>query len=396
MRKVQSLTVEDDTELCVHKPDKPAAAGAGVYRPVAESALDWIWIVSPERRLTFSNSAVRSLLGYDTQEVLGKDFLPLIHGDDSDLIRRMFQIAVRQKRGWTDMSAKWLHKDGSVRFFESKAQAILNNRGDLLGFTGVDRDVTERRNSEAEIRNAHRELEKLVGQRTEELIRAHGRLEQEIAERRRAEARIQASLKEKELLLKELHHRVKNNLQLISSLLSLQANHVTDPRSRELFRVNRNRVRSMAMIHERIYRSADLAGVDFARHVRGTVRDLAQCYGTRSDRVELCVDIEDVSLGVDMAIPCGMVINELVTNALKHAFPDGRPGRICVRFKSAGDHFELTVADDGCGMGQAVDAPRPGSLGLELVRTLTDQLSGQVTVRNDDGTAMTITFPKKR
>src|SRR5271157_3436234 len=218
-------------------------------------------------------------------------------------------------------------------------------------------------------------------------------LREENSERKRAEEQLQASLAEKDVLLKEVHHRVKNNLQLISSLLSLQAARIEDPAVAELFAESRNRVRSMALVHENLYRAGNFARISMATHVQNLCAHLTRAYGVHSRRVELAIRIGDVQLDLDRAVTCGLIVNELVSNALKHAFPDGRAGRVCVELQPLGDKQQvLVVGDNGIGLRPDLDPRRSDSLGLQLVDDLTQQLHGTIVVNRDGGTTFTITF----
>jgi two-component sensor histidine kinase/DNA-binding response OmpR family regulator len=210
--------------------------------------------------------------------------------------------------------------------------------------------------------------------------------------RKRAEKQIWTALQEKEVLLKEIHHRVKNNLQIISSLLDLQSDYIEDEQTRQLFQESRNRVKSMALIHERLYRAQDLAKVDFAEYIQSLARDVFRSYRTHATGIALRVNVEDVFLGVDTAIPCGLMINELVSNALKYAFPDGRGGEICVELFSDNGQFTLAVRDNGVGFPKDLDFRNTESLGLKLVVTLVKQLKGTIALHRDGGTAFEIKF----
>ncbi len=250
-----------------------------------------------------------------------------------------------------------------------------------------------RRQADA-LRRAHDELEARVRKRTAELANANAALTAEIAERRQAEAKVRESLKEKEVLLKEIHHRVKNNLQVVSSLLRLQAAGIKDEATAALFHESQSRVRSMALIHEELYRAGNLARVDFASYLRRLLPDLARSYrADASEKVDLKIEAANVSLPVDRAIPCGLIVNELITNALKHAFPNGRPGSILVRLAAQEQQTMLKVRDDGIGFPADVDFRQSRSLGLQLVCTLTNQLGGTINLERDNGTEFVITFP---
>jgi two-component sensor histidine kinase len=216
----------------------------------------------------------------------------------------------------------------------------------------------------------------------------------DVTERKRAEERLRASLREKEALLQEIHHRVKNNLQIVSSLLALQAARSDEPVVQEFARENQNRVRSMALIHERLYRSADLAQIDLAAHVETLCVHLFRSYGADLGRIALHMDVARTSLDLDRAIPCGLIINELVSNALKYAFPGDRAGCVAVSVSAGADRcYTLLVQDDGVGLPPGLDVRQTASLGLWLVCSLTRQLGGDLSVESGAGTTFRVRFP---
>ena len=211
---------------------------------------------------------------------------------------------------------------------------------------------------------------------------------QDISDRKAAEEKLRRSLDEKEVLLREIHHRVKNNLQVISSLLHAQARDVDDAAVAARFQDTRERIRSMAAIHDQLYQSGDLSQVDFDAYLKGLVDELFRSHRTRTIESELRVDA--ATLPIDQAIPAGLIVNELVSNALEHAFPDGGPGTVAVRFRASADDATLEVSDTG----QGTDALQNGtSLGLRLVRGLARQLRGTLQTRTTDGVTVTLTFP---
>jgi PAS domain S-box-containing protein len=215
----------------------------------------------------------------------------------------------------------------------------------------------------------------------------------QFVERRRAEERIKASLAEKEVLLKEIHHRVKNNMQVISSLLSLQADHISDPKVLELFEDSQHRIQSMALVHETLYQSHDLSQVNLGTYLHELADELWRSYGTRAQQVRLSFQAEEILVGIDTAIPCGLIVNELVSNALKHAFPDGRAGEVRIRLrKGTRSTYVLAVHDTGIGLPEDVDLRQAESLGLRLVTSLTEQLSGSMEVERIGGTRFTLSL----
>jgi len=238
--------------------------------------------------------------------------------------------------------------------------------------------------------------EVLTQTRNELAQRAH-ELQVELAQRRRAEERITQSLREKEVLLQEIHHRVKNNLQVISSLLELQSGHVSDEGAREMLRDSQNRIHSMALAHERLYAGEDLAQIDLRDYIEDLCGRLVHSQVADRGMVTLHTDVADLSLDVATAIPLGLIVNELVTNALKHAFPDEHGGSIRVSLQLAADNqCLLSVADNGVGFAASVDLSNPTSLGLKLVHTLVRQLHGQLDMKTDGGTSFSVVFPRER
>jgi two-component sensor histidine kinase/CheY-like chemotaxis protein len=211
--------------------------------------------------------------------------------------------------------------------------------------------------------------------------------------KRRAEERIRASLREKEVLLQEIHHRVKNNLQVVSSLLGLQSKRTKDAEVREMLRNTQNRIKSMALIHEKLYQAESMARIDFADYLRSLLSHLHVSHAVNGQDVLLKADVEDVPVSIDIAVPCGLMINELVTNALKHAFPEGRRGEISVGLQAeAGQQLVLTVTDNGVGFPKDFDIRDPASLGLQLVNGMTHQLGGTLELVGGHGTTFRISF----
>ena len=216
---------------------------------------------------------------------------------------------------------------------------------------------------------------------------------QDITERKQAETQIKLSLKEKEILLQEIHHRVKNNLQVISSLLNLQAGYLNDQQAFDLLQDSQNRVRSMALIHEKLYQSPDLARIDIAEYIRNLVTYLIRSYRVDTEKINLIIKADNISLGVDLAVPCGLILNELVSNSFKYAFPNGKIGKIYIELSANRDgQFTLTVGDNGVGLPPDINFQRTTSLGLQLVNTLVEQLDGTIKLDNTRGTEFEITF----
>lgn len=215
----------------------------------------------------------------------------------------------------------------------------------------------------------------------------------DFTERKRAEKALVESLKEKEVLLREIHHRVKNNMQIISSLLRLQAGTLKDHDAKTIFQSCQDRIRSMSLVHEKLYMSKSLSGINFLDYINSLTSSLFQINKVSSDLIQLKLDIEEVFFDIQTAIPCGLILNELISNSLKYAFPLGRKGTIEISLASLGNNFyRLIVKDDGIGFSQEVDFENPEFFGIQIVKLLTDQLGGEVLLKRDFGTTFEISF----
>jgi PAS domain S-box-containing protein len=219
-------------------------------------------------------------------------------------------------------------------------------------------------------------------------------LANDVTELKQAENQIMASLKEKEVLLKELHHRVKNNMQIISSMLKLQLDYITDPTALEFFRSSHNRVKTMALVHEKLYKSDNLARIDFSEYVRSLTIYLLGYYRINTNRISIKSDVKDILMDINTAIPCGLIINELFSNSLKHAFPNEKKGEIIISFTSENDENTLIISDNGIGLPDDFDLENPRSLGLQLLNALVKQLHGKIQIHTNEFTTFQITFKK--
>jgi len=217
---------------------------------------------------------------------------------------------------------------------------------------------------------------------------------------RQAEEDIRVSLKEKETILKEIHHRIKNNFQVVCSVLSLQSQYIQDETVLDMFMETQDRVRAMALIHEKLYKADDVGRMDFKEYLENLVHGLFWSYGTDPNRVKMKINVEDISLGMELTVPCGLIINELVSNSLKHAFPQSWEGVGTINIalqKNKDDDIELVVQDNGVGIPKDLDLRKADSFGLELVTILAeDQLNGSVNLDRGKGTKFLIKFKRKK
>ena len=216
----------------------------------------------------------------------------------------------------------------------------------------------------------------------------------DISERKQHARRLEALQRQKDVLLKEVYHRVKNNFMIISSLLHLQSNKINDESSRSLFRESRDRVQTMALIHQQLYQSSDLASVDFKSYLQLLIKNLYQSYGVTPEKIQLIQNLQEIPVGINKAIPCGLIINELLTNAFKYAFPKNRSGFVRIDFQHGGsNNVRLSVSDNGVGLPNEIKVKKSHSLGLQIVTMLTRQIQGRLSVKRKCGTCVTVIFP---
>lgn len=323
------------------------------FRNLVENANDAIYIIRPEG-FQYVNPAFERLSGYSSKEICKKtfNFWNIIHPDDVKMIKKREDARRAEKEVPSRYEFRILAKDGSVRIVEP-ATVNIGEKGEAK-VMGILRDVTNRI---------------------------------------QAEETMKVSLREKEVLLREIHHRVKNNMQIISSLLRLQSRTVKDKEIVEKFKESQNRIRSMALIHEKLYQTEDLTRINFAQYVRSLTVHLFHTYRVNPNVIKMITEVKDVYLDINRAIPCGLVLNELVSNALKHAFPDNKKGAVRVKlFTGKQKKNKLIVSDNGIGLPPDVNFREPETLGLQLVNDLVRQVDGTIRLERTSGTAIHITF----
>ena len=304
--------------------------------------------------ITYSDNLER-LYGLvpNTYEATQETLLARVHPEDRELVRQANQRSLETGEE-SKIEFRVIWPDGSIHWLESKCQVFYDERGNPVRQIGISLDICDRK---------------------------------------QADAQIQASLQEKEILLQEIHHRVKNNLQIVSSLLDLQSDSIQEPATLELFRESQNRVKSMALVHEKLYQSKDFTRINFAEYVENLISYLFRAYGVSEDHIYLELNIAQVTLNIDTAIPCGLIVSELVSNALKYAFLDNLQGLISISLRSdESNNFLLIVKDDGRGMPTDFDFKSVKSLGLQLVNILTKQLKGTLELDHHDGTEFRVSF----
>jgi PAS domain S-box-containing protein len=288
--------------------------------------------------------------------------------------------------------------DGSVHWIGGRFQAFKDDTGQPSRLIGVNFEITERKHAEeqrermiAEISDLSKNLEQRVAERTHELAVARDRLERDIAERMRLEEEQARRYAERALLLKEIHHRVKNNLQVISSLFYLQADRTPNETVRRLLDESRGRIQTIALIHDKLYRSEQLAFIDFGDYLRDLTSSLTSAIG--KPNVTVRVDAKGVCLDIDRALPTALIVNELVSNSIRHAFPSGRDGEVRISVMQTEGLLSLEVADDGIGFPDDLDFRHVTTLGLQLVSTLAKQMGAEVELVRGTGTTFRIRAP---
>jgi len=335
------------------------------YRSLIEQipAVTFMGSLSGDVIELYVSPQIEALLGFSQEEWLGDPFLWFnqLHPDDREPCNREFARGCRTG-GPFRAEFRAFTRDGRVVWIRGEARMIRDENGRPTFIQGIAYDITD-------------------SKRAEEAVRAHAE-------------QMKISLAEKEVLLKEIHHRVKNNLQVISSLLKLQSSHVQDKSALDMFNESQNRVHAMALVHEKLYQSRNLSQIDLGEYVASLTGLLQGSYRTRLDPVAVTSDIGKAFVGIDIAVPLGMIINELVSNSLKYAFPSGRGGHIHLQLRdgSAGQRV-LCVRDDGVGFPQDVDFRETTTFGMQLVCALTEQIGGSIEmVATGDGTEFRISF----
>lgn len=341
---------------------RPAAAGLALherkelFRRVVEAAPNAMVMINAAGRIEMVNAQAELVFGYCRTELLGQPvevLVPERFGAQHPGLRHAFFTDPRARPMGAGHDLYARRKDGSEFPVEIGLNPIETEDGPMVLSAIVD-----------------------------------------ISDRKQKEAGVRAALQEKDLLLGEIHHRVKNNLQIVYSLLDLQMARISDQTVLDMLRDSQNRIRSMALIHQTLYESKDFAQVDFGRFLETLVPTLIASYGSHPHSITLSIDAEPVLLPIGAAIPCGLVVNELISNALKHAFRPGNGGDIDVGLRRvAGGDLALSVSDTGIGVPEHVNITDTGTLGLQLVVLLADQLGGIATMQRSNPTRFTLQFP---
>ncbi len=344
-------SVYDDITV-IKKAEEALAESEEKYRLLVDNANEAI-IVAQDMQLKFFNQKVVSVIGYSREELESMRFDELIHPDDRETVVSHYKKRIGGKKLPSVYSFRMRKKNGRSFWAEINAVVIeWQGRPATLNFLS---DVTKRT---------------------------------------RDQKKLKENLIEKEVLLREIHHRVKNNMQIISSLLNIQSRHIRNPQAQKLFRESQTRIRSMALIHEKLYQSENLAKVDFRAYIHTMIAHLYHFFNVSPNVIHQNLHIDEIYLDISTAIPCGLIINELVTNSLKHAFLPGVEGKISIEMTSQEKKYILKISDNGKGIAEEVDIFNTETLGMQLVNMLIGQLGGTLSFDRKAGSRFKIIFPK--
>jgi PAS domain S-box-containing protein len=320
---------------------------------IIKSMKDSLIVVSQDGIIKRANNATILLLGFTEQEIIGQPINKIIPDGDKLLLNNM-KCDIGKKRNPPGEETSFISKGQKKIDIIFSASIMYDKYGNIQDIVCVAQDITERKRSE-----------KIV----------------------------EDSLHDKEVLLREIHHRVKNNMQIISSLLSHQMENINDNKIKDIFAQSQNRILSMALVHEKLYQSSDLRNIDFKEYINDLAANLFESY-RKSENIKININVKDILLDIDLAIPTGLIINELITNSLKYAFPGSMKGEINISFRSTGENlFELVIGDNGIGFPKDLDFRKTKSLGLHLVTILAEkQLHGSIDINRNKGTEFQIKF----
>ncbi|MBC8384333.1 MAG: PAS domain S-box protein [Candidatus Cloacimonetes bacterium] len=350
------------------------------------------------------NPAIIKMFGYQNRrEFLGINVTDLYQNPED---RKKFNDRMLNEGFVKDERLLLKKKDGTFFFGSLSTVAITDGTGEVIYYDGVITNINERIKAEEEITKKSIELETQFEESEKQRIATLSvlsdlnettrNLKAEISVRKQAEVQIKKDLEVKTILLREVHHRVNNNMQIISSLLNMQSNYIKDDEDKMLLKESRNRVQTMALIHEKLYNSEDFSSIDFNSFIRSSVMYLMSFYSVDSRQIKFRFETGDIFVDLNLAIPCGLIINELVSNALKYAFPENRKGEVLISTKFIGDNYTFIISDNGIGLPEETDLKNHDKFGLHLVDILIRQIKGKVEIDRQNGTKFTICFGKTK
>jgi PAS domain S-box-containing protein len=343
------------------------------YRSLFDRSLDCVYIHDFAGNFIDANPSALNLLGYTRDKITALNFTSLLTPDQIPLALKVIQEVITTGTQKESSEYRVRRKDGAYADVETTA-TLLYHHGKPYAIQGFAHDITERKHAEEKLKKFNEVLEQRVKERTEQ---------------------INASLEEKVILLREIHHRVKNNLQIIISLLKLQSRYIDDDKTRQALNESQNRLRAMALVHERIYRSSNIAEINLKDYLGYLTKQIFSFSNIPSNQIGMKITMEDIMSNIDTLVPVGLIVNELVSNSLKHAFPDGNRGEISIAIQRKNAMLTILFKDTGVGIPADLDWRNADSLGLRLVILLVDQLDGTIELDRSAGTVFTIVVKEK-
>ena len=321
------------------------------YRYIVENAREGILTTDSNNIITYVNPYMTKMLGYIGNEMIGKNLESFLEENETIISPEVFKTYendVKQENKYI------FQKKDNTKIYTSVESSPIQDKNN--NYTGAIALITN------------------------------------ITEQVKAENKIKSSLNEKDVLLHEIHHRVKNNMQIISSLLNLQCEYVDNEKAINVLKESQNRVKSMGMIHENLYQSKDLTHINFSDYIFNLVSNLFLSYNIDNTQIKPILETENVNLNMETAVPCGLIISELISNSLKYAFPNGRNGEILISLKKIKNNYQLIIQDNGIGIPKEIVLDKLESLGLKLVFQLTYQINGKIEIKRTNGTEFKILF----
>lgn len=328
--------------------DKKILESEDIWKYVFDALPDLIAILDNNHKVVKINKAMANRLGVSPEEGVGLNCYEVVHHTDSPILNCPHSKLIEDGTEHTEE----VQEDNLGGYFLVTASPILDAEGKVLGSVHIARDITQRR-----------EMEK----------------------------KLEKALEDKEILMKEIHHRVKNNLMMISSLLNIQSHYIKDQEVKDIFAESQNRANSMALLHQELYESGDMNDIELSEYLRSLSTEIMHSYNSKNKSVDLTLDLEQGTIDVDRAIPIGLIATETIINSFKHAFPEGN-GKILIKFFKENDSFVLIISDNGVGFPENLDFRSQGNMGMMLINGLINQIDGSIDMKRENGTTFIIKF----
>lgn len=323
-----------------------------IWKYVFDALPDLIAILDTDHKVVKINKAMANRLGVSHDAGIGLHCYEVVHHTDSPILECPHSKLLQDGLEHTQE----VQEDNLGGYFLVTASPIINHDGELLGSVHIARDITKRR---------------------------------------KMEKKLEKALQDKEILMKEIHHRVKNNLMMISSLLNIQSHYIKDQEVKDLFTESQNRARSMALLHKELYESGDMKDIELSDYLATLSKEIMHSYNSRDVHIDLDLDLEEGTIDVDRAIPLGLVATETIINSFKHAFPNGK-GKIKIKLYKEDESFVLIISDDGVGFPEDLDFRSQGNMGMMLINGLINQIDGSINMKSENGTQFIIKFKDEK